>query len=63
MKKVSRDEFYKTVGRLNVHPQIMTNYPYTSDWRLQSEPMRQPVGRSVDRVEGGVIVTDYYVAA
>ena len=62
MTKVSRDEFFKAVARMNVHPQIVTNYPYTADWRLQSEPMRQPVGRTVDRVDGGSIVTDYYLA-
>lgn len=59
MTKVSRDEFYKAVGPLNVHPHIVTSFPYTSDWQL---PTRQTIGRSVDRVEGGLIVTDYYLA-
>lgn len=30
MTEVSKDDFYEAIGKLNVHPQIVGKYPYTS---------------------------------
>lgn len=30
MREVSKDEFFATVGQMNVHPRIVGDYPYTS---------------------------------
>ena len=57
---VSKDAFYATVGKLDVHPSIQPGaYPYTSLWKLRSG---QVVGKSVGRrVNPAEVVDDYYV--
>ena len=63
MKKVSTEEFYKTVGGLDVHPTIISKWPYTSLWKLHRELGTPVVGKSVVRVDRGVSVTDYFLTA
>jgi len=59
MKPVTKEEFYKQVGPLDVHPSIQPGpYPYTSLWKLRHG---QTVGKSVGRIEGGLAVTDYFL--
>lgn len=60
MKDVTKEQFYALMGPLNVHPRIMTSYPYTSEWRLQ-DMSRKMVGKTIDRRDGGHIVTTYEV--
>ena len=61
MKQVSKDDFYKAVGRLNVHPTIVNGtWPYVSDWRFLDTPHRHPFGRSVGKPDG---TSDYFLAA
>jgi hypothetical protein len=43
MYEVTKEEFYKRMGPLNVHPQIVGQYPYTSIFRDQRT--MQEVGR------------------
>ncbi len=31
-RTVSKEEFFATVGRLDVHPRIVGRWPYTSFW-------------------------------
>ena len=45
MKEVTKEQFYALMGPLNVHPRIMTSYPYTSEWRLQ-DMSRKMVGKT-----------------
>lgn len=62
MQKVSRKEFFAAVGDKDVHPQIQPGpWPYTSLWRLQSEPGRPVIGKSVVCDEGGVLNTVYFL--
>lgn len=50
-REVSQDEFYATVGPLNVHPQIQPpeKYPYTQLWKT---PTRQVMGKTVGQQNG-----------
>ena len=64
MKQVSKDEFFRRIcdGGLDVHPSIVTGSPYTSEWRFH-RLLGQPLfGKSVERIEGGLIVTDYFIS-
>lgn len=37
MKIVTKDQFYASVGALNVHPHILQGkYPYTMEWKTPS---------------------------
>lgn len=65
MKKVTKDEFYGPIfrDRLNVHPRIVNDqYPYTSVFMWPANPHRDPYGKIVGRIEGGLEFKDYYVA-
>jgi hypothetical protein len=61
MKPVTKDEFFATVGQLNVHPTIEGNYDqkmgYRSDWKL---PNGQVLGTSIS----GTVFMDaqYWIA-
>ena len=44
MREVSKEEFFKVIGPKNVHPTILGNWPYTSDFR-------SPDGKSHGRIE------------
>ena len=44
MREVTREEFHKTVLTLNVHPQIVGNWPYTSIFKT-------PSGQEKGRIE------------
>lgn len=61
MKQVSKDEFYKAVGPLDVHPNIVTKWPYTSEWRLQNDIARTLIGKTVLREERGHVLTEYFL--
>jgi hypothetical protein len=61
VRQVSKDEFYKAVGPLNVHPNIVTGWPYTSEWRLQNDMARTLIGKTILRQEGGQLLTDYFL--
>jgi hypothetical protein len=43
-RAISRDEFFATVGQLNVHPSSQDNYPYTSFWKT---PNGQIMGKTI----------------
>lgn len=61
-RPVSKDQFYAAMRPLDVHPQIASyRYPYSTEWRLQKNG-RLIVGKSVGKIEGGVYVTDYFLA-
>ena len=65
MRQVSKEEFYGPIyeGRLNLHPSIVNDkFPYTSVFKWLVAPWREPYGKIVDRVEGGSVVRDYFVA-
>jgi len=62
MKPITKEEFFRVVGPLDVNPTIITDrYPSTSEWRFPRQN-RPPIGRSVGRIEGGLKVTDYFLA-
>ena len=62
-KEVTREEFFATVGRLDVHPQIQppATYPY---WELWKTRTGTAVGKTVDSAPEGKrwpITTKYYL--
>lgn len=64
MRQVSRDEFLKPIFArgLDVHPSIISNFPYTSIWQFHRQMGSPAYGKTVDRVERGQTVTEYFVA-
>jgi hypothetical protein len=56
-KQVSKEQFFSTVGKLDVHPTIINSkYPYTSDWKLRDGKV---VGRSVGQENVGWLADNY----
>ena len=52
MRLATKEEFFATIGPLNVGPTFVNDrYPYTSEWRFLDRPQAPPVGRTVGRVE------------
>jgi hypothetical protein len=50
-REVTRDDFFATVGQLNVHPRIISDgFPYTQDWNTPAGFIR---GKSVDYILKG----------
>ena len=45
-REVSEDQFFATVGQMDVHPRPVGPYPYTSHWKLR---YGGTVGLSVSR--------------
>ena len=60
MREVDKEEFYRFMGPKNVHPSITTRFPFTADWKLL-DGFQKLLGRTVDRKEGGRIITTYYL--
>jgi hypothetical protein len=61
-RRVTRDEFFAKMMRLDVNPQIVNStYPYTSDWKLHRQPGQPVVGRCSGELRGGVVVKSYYL--
>ncbi len=59
LKPVSKDEFFKRIGGLDVHPSFVNDrYPYTSEWRIRQS--RTLVGQSVGHTDGS---HDYFLVA
>ncbi len=65
MRQVTKKEFYDKVydGKHNVHPSIIGKWPYTSHWIYLNNPHGPLFGKTVERLEGGLIVTDYFLNA
>lgn len=65
MREVSKADFYKPIfeQRLDVQPRITSDrFPYTSLWEFHRSPGRPVYGKTVDRVEGGRVLTSYFVS-
>lgn len=64
MREVSEKEFYRPIfdKGLDVHPTIVSGFPYTSEWRFPRQIGTPLYGKTVDRVEGGRIRTSYFIA-
>lgn len=62
MNRVSKAEFFATVGKLNVHPHILPGpYPYSCDWKLLNNG--RVVGHTKEiRLNPGAVETEYYRA-
>ena len=66
LRQVTREEFFAPIYAkgLDVHPSIVTaHYPYTSEWRFHRQFGTPLFGKTVGRIEGGLAVKDYYLAA
>lgn len=63
MRQVTKEEFYAAAGPLNVHPQIVSGFPYTHHWIYLNNPRGPMFGKTVDRIESGLIATDYFLSA
>jgi hypothetical protein len=66
MRKVTREEFYRKVGRLNVHPQIQNStYPYWSLWKMLGYGDNgKIIGKTVGVYKNGInglSETEYYL--
>ena len=65
MRKVTKEQFFAPIyaKNLDVHPRIVTGFPYTSSWEFHRQVNRAVYGKTVDRVEGGRISTDYFLVS
>lgn len=61
MRQVTKEEFYAAVGSLNVHPKIVSGFPYECRWIFLNNPHGPLSGKTVDRIEGGLIARDYFL--
>lgn len=61
--EVSKEEFFDAInkGKLDVHPTIVSSFPYTSLWKFQRTMSRAVFGKTVDSVDGGTIKTSYFI--
>ena len=64
LRPVTKEQFFAPIFRdqLEVHPSIVTRFPFTSEWRFHRQLGVPLYGKTVDRVEGGVTVTVYLLA-
>ncbi len=64
MREVTKDEFFKPIRDkgFDVHPSIVSKFPYTSLWKFPRKFGEPVYGKTVDRKEGGRILTAYFVA-
>jgi len=46
MQEVTHEEFFRTIGKYDCHPEIVGKYPYTSIFRMRNSG--KEVGRKVD---------------
>lgn len=60
-REVTKEEFYAAMGPLDVHPQIVTRWPYTAEWRLQWGMKRAVVGKTVITEGRGTLITTYFL--
>jgi len=63
--KVDKDEFFSVIGQQNVHPRIVSSWPYRSNWHLQSGD-RRLIGVSQEQPKSpeypnGLTETIYYL--
>jgi len=61
MKKVTKDEFYNTVGQLDVAVSVVGNYPYSCLFKTRSGEIK---GKIVDVMQEGrgLPVSEYFSA-
>lgn len=63
LKEVSKEEFYKTLGPMDVVLHTIDPYPYTTEYRLRNRPLL--VGKSVDYCENPLyeypVLTKYFL--
>jgi len=62
LRPVTKDQFFAPIYRdkLDVHPSIVTNFPYTSEWRFHRRLGAPLYGKTVD--DGGITATVYLLA-
>ncbi len=63
MKQVTKEEFFAPIyaDGLDVHPSIVTKFPYTSVWRFHRRLGEPLYGKTVDKFDGGKTTTDYFL--
>lgn len=63
MKQVSKEAFFAPIfaRNLDVHPEIVSAWPYTSVWTLHRETGRPVYGKTVTRVGAGKLEFDYFI--
>lgn len=63
-KEITKDEFFSTVGQMDVHPWPVGDWPYTSLWKTRSGTI---AGKSIlyypNGKESGMPATRYMVPA
>ena len=58
LREVSKEEFFASVRNLDVHPRIVSSFPYRSEWRLQRGISRQLIGVTQDYFPPGKKLTE-----
>ena len=66
LKPVPWDQFFIAIGDYNVHPRIVSAWPYRKEWRLQDNSQKL-IGVSQERLKrpeytSGLTETTYYLA-
>lgn len=63
MTEATREQFFDAITSrgLDVHPEIVSRFPYTSIWRFIRMPGKPIYGKTVDRLERGRIRTSYFL--
>lgn len=63
MRKVTKEQFFAPIyaKNLDVHPRIVTSFPYTSSWEFHRQTDRAVYGKTVDNVDRGRINTEYFL--
>ena len=57
-KETTKRDFFEIIGKQDVHPKVLGNFPYSCLWQTRNGVT---VGKSVDRMEKGVLKTKYYL--
>jgi hypothetical protein len=55
LQKVSHQQFFSDIytNNLDVHPTIVTRFPYTSEWKFHRRLGQPLYGKTVETVKGG----------
>ncbi len=62
MREVRRDEFFKRMNPLDVHPKCMDrSLPYTFEWKLRFTPLTL-IGKTITYSDGGTLKQRYFLS-
>lgn len=64
MRQVTREEFFAPIYAegLDVHPTIISRFPYSSEWRFPRKLGEPLYGKTVETIEKAEIITAYFIS-